>query len=168
MIANKKGSVLDSLLIGVFLFGFGVSFLMIHHAINITVDQMLNNSQINDSTDFVRVMEETKERTNRLDYVVFAVFMAFVISLIIASFLVPAQPIFMFIFLIVDIIIVAMSAVLSYVWVDISTRSTFVANITSFPITTHLLENLPIYITIVALLSLAITYAKPYLFEGQQ
>ena len=168
MINNKKGSVLDVLLIAIFLFGFGVSFLMIHHAINITADQMLNNTQINDSTDFVRVMNETKDRTDRLDYIVFAVFMAFIIALIVASFLVPAQPIFMFIFLIVDMIIVAMSAVLSYVWNDISTRSTFISSITSFPITDHLLSNLPIYITIAALLSLALTYAKPYLFEGSQ
>jgi hypothetical protein len=168
MTMKKRGSVLDVLLIAIFLFAFGVSFLMVHYAVNTSADQLMNNSQINDSADFMRVMGETKDRTDRLDYFIAAVFFAFVLALIIASFLVPAQPIFMFIFLIVNMIIVALSAVLSYVWNDIAARSTFIQSITSFPITNHLLSNLPIYITIVALLSLAITYAKPYIFEGQQ
>lgn len=159
---NKKASALDVLLMAVLIFGFVLGFVIVHKAVNTTADLMMDNPEIN-STDFVGVMEDTKALSNRLDYVAFAIFMGFIISLIITSFLVSGNPIFMFIFLVVDIIIVVVASVLSFVWNEVITKATFADQLTAFPIMNHILDKLPFYIGIIALLSLAIMYAKPYL-----
>jgi hypothetical protein len=152
----------DVILMGVLLFTLGIGFFIAHYTINTTVDAMITNPTINASNKTVTALQDTKALTQRLDYIIFAVFIAFILSLIIAGWFVAGNPIFMFINFLVIVVAVAISTFLSNVWEQVTAITVFGLTITSFPITNNLLLNLPLYIAIVGTISTIVMFGKPY------
>jgi CBS domain containing-hemolysin-like protein len=155
----------DIVVIMSLLFIFGVGLFVMNFAMTTSVDQLLNNTQVNSSAGAVKGFTSVKVIVNRLDYIIFALFIGLTVSLIVSGWFIGGNAIFMFIYFIIVGITVAISTVLSNVWQQISVASVFGATVSSFPITNHLLTYLPYYVATVGLIGLIVMFAKPY-FEG--
>lgn len=162
-------SARDVLLVAVLIFVFGIGFLIIHYAMTTAVDAMTGNTEINSSSNAVSSLNAVKTVTlARLDYVIFGLFIGLVLGLLISGWFVGGHPIFMFIYFIVVIIGVVISAFMANFWETISQSSTFLATTASFPITNHLLLYLPIYVGIVGFIGVVVMFAKPYMTGENQ
>lgn len=160
-------SARDVILIGVMVFALGLAFLAAHYAINNSIDRMVGSSVVNSSTDTVNALQATKTLTNRMDYVVFALFIGLSLALIITGYLIGGHPIFMIIYTFFIIIGVVIGAVLSNVFETISSHSTFLATVASFALTSHLMAYLPIYMAVVGFMGMIAMFAKPFMGGGQ-
>ena len=162
----KKGSARDVLFIAVIIFGLAVSFFVIHYMMGETVERLLEIEEINQSAGAVTSFEGITTMTSRLDYVVFGVFMALVLGLIITSWFIGGNAIFMFIYFIIIVITVVISTVLANVWEDITqgviaTTVFGTTTITAFPLANNIMLYLPIYISVIGFIGIVVMFAKP-------
>jgi hypothetical protein len=154
----------DILFICVIVFAFAIGFFMMHYVIGTMVDQMVSNPTINESNASVTSITMSKTLTNRFDYVIFGLFMAFILGIIITSWFIGGHPIFMFIYFIIIVIAVVISSIMNKVWVDVTQDIVLFGNtISYFPIANHILNNFPLYMTIIGFIGLIIMFAKPRL-----
>lgn len=151
----------DVVKIMVVVFALGLAFLATHFMINESVDRMLNVSAFNESAGSKAALEDTQGLMERLDWVVFAIFMGLVLGLMITSWLVAGNPIFMFFYFLVLVIVVVVSAPVSNVWETVSSTGVLAASASSFPVTNHLLGNLPWYVAVVGFVGVVVMFAKP-------
>ena len=156
----------DVILIGVLIFAFGVGFFILNFVMTNMVDEMSVITEINESNASLSAFEGITKVVNRLDYVVFGLFIGLVLALIITGWFVGGHPIFMFIYFIVMVMAVILSVVLSNVWYDVSQASVFGTTILQFPVTNHLLLRLPFYSAIVGFIGFVVMFAKPYFQDG--
>ena len=130
---------------------------------NESLDSMLNIEAINESEETVEAFEKMKEVYDRFDYIVFGLFIALTLALIITGWYVGGHPIYMFIYFIVVIISVIASTIFANIWEQVSQASVFGTTINTFPITNNLLLNLPIYIAVIGFIGFIVMFAKPYI-----
>jgi hypothetical protein len=144
------------------LFTFAIVFIIANFTYTNVADKMINTSVISSSNATVTVLNAGRVTINRLDYIFFVLFIGMMLSIIIASFLIPANSIFSFIYFISLVVIVAVSSVLSHVFERITANGYFYTIATlNLPITYNLMSNLPMYVTIVGFLAMVLLYAKP-------
>lgn len=146
----------------IIIFVFGISYLSMHYVSNQMYDQIIKMAEMNTSRGMMDIWEGSKAVSERMDYVIFGLFIALILGLIITSWFVAGHPIFTFIYALVLIIIVAISSIFSYVWEQALT-TVIGASASSFPITNHLISNIALYMTIVGFVSIIIMFAKPQL-----
>lgn len=163
---NKRGTARDVILIGVLVFIIAVGMFVIYFAMTTTVNKLVTAPVINESNATVTAFQGVNNVTSKLDYVVFAVFIGLVLALIITSWFVGGEPIFMFIYFIFVVIAVIVSAILSNVWETLVNKAAFGATLAAFPITNQLLTNFPLYVGIVGFIGVVAMFAKPYLAPG--
>jgi|26BtaG_2_1085354.scaffolds.fasta_scaffold01132_7 hypothetical protein len=156
----------DVLFASIVLFIFAIGFFVVYFAINTTITQMNAIPEINQSTDAVDVFNSVSTMTDRLDYVIFGLFVALTLGIIVTGWFVGGITIFMILYIIVIIIGVAMSAIMSNVWETVSTAVQFGTTVLAFPITNHLLLNLPYYVSVMGFIGLLVMFAKPYFAKG--
>lgn len=164
---NNLGNGRDLILITVVIFAFAIGVFVLYFMFNSSVDKMLDIPQINDSAKTVESLQASKHTSERFDYIVFSVFMGMVLALMVTSWFVSGNPVFMFIYFVMIIIGVAISAIKANAWSDVSQSSIFGSTVTHFPLTNHLLSYYPIYIAAVGVVGLIVMFAKPYLGDGQ-
>lgn len=153
----------DILVIAALLFMTGVAFLGTHYAANQALDGLINNTQINVSSDAVNALNTTKSLTNRFDYLFFGLFIGLVLTIIVSGWLVGTHPIFMFFYGIFVIIAVVVSAVFSNGWETFRSYAPFITTAsTQFPIMNHVLNYLPLYISVIGMLGMVVMFAKPF------
>lgn len=159
---NKKGSARDVLMFGILIFAIAIGLFVINFIMTSAIDAMTSTSEINASNETVTVLEATKTSTlNRLDLFVLALFIGLVLAIIISGWLVGGHPIFMFLYFIVVIIGVIVSAFLSNVWETFTQSATFGTTIANFAISNNILLNLPIYTTVIGFIGIIVMFAKP-------
>lgn len=154
-------AVRDVLFIAVLLFAFGVGFFVLHFAMNTVVDELLLEPAINGTQETVDSFNSVKVVVNRLDYLLFMLFIGLVLALIISSWFIAGNIIFMFVYFIVIVLSVIISTVLSNVWETMHVLPQFGVTIASFPLTNNLLTYLPIYISVVGFVGIVTMFAKP-------
>ena len=165
---DKSGSVQDVLLAAIFLFGFAIAFLITHNVMTRTVEEMLTTTTINESEPTVKALGGITETLTRLDALIFAVLVAFILGIIITGFLVGGHPIFMFIYFIVIILSVVISTVLANTWETATATAQLTSSLTAFPITNFIMLKLPIFVTIIGFIGIVVMFGKPYVFGGEQ
>lgn len=152
----------DILYITAILFALGIGFFLLRFVSTEIVDSTLNVEQINSSNSTVTAIQTIDEGGERLDYILFALFIGFALTLIITAWFLPTHPIFTFMYILIMVIIVAISPVFSNVWEQTTTMSIFGTMVTTdFPITDHIMKHLPYYTAIIGFIGLVITFAKP-------
>jgi hypothetical protein len=156
----------DVLFASIVLFIFAIGFFVVYFAINTTITQMNAIPEINQSTDAVDVFNSVSTMTGRLDYVIFGLFVALTLGIIVTGWFVGGITIFMILYIIVIIIGVAMAAIMANVWETVSTAVQFGTTVLAFPITNHLLLNLPYYVSVMGFIGLLVMFAKPYFGKG--
>ena len=154
-------AVEDILFIAVIVFSLAITFLIFNNVMTTATDQVLSVGAINSSSSAVDAFSSVKTQVNNLDYVIFAFFIGLTLALIITGWLVGSHPVFMIIYFIVVTIAAILSMVLSNAWDTVSSNSAFVANIGYFPITSHILSSLPIYISIIGFIGIIAMFARP-------
>lgn len=161
-------SARDVILISALFFTLIIAFLVTHMMYGKVADQLINTTQINASNQTIAAIEAGRTVSNRLDYVGFAIFIGLLLAMIISSWFLAGNQLFMFIYFIFLVIAVVISALLSYVWDQIADSATFVTIVpASFPITDHILTNFPIYMSIIGFIGLVVMFAKPYIAQDQ-
>jgi len=159
-------SASDVLMIGVILFALGIGFFIIHYTITNVTDEMLSIPELNATNGTVTSLQSMKTTVARLDYIIFAVFIGLILGLIITSWFIGGNPMFMMIYFIVWIIAVVLSTILANTWETVTNMVIFGTTITDFPLTNNILLYLPIYIAVIGFIGFVIMFAKPYVSEG--
>ena len=155
-------AVRDILIFGVVLFAISIGFFIINFGMNTAIDSMIGNSAINSSNSTVTALQATQNNAlNRLDLLVGGLFIGLILSLIITSWFIGGNPLFIFIYFIVIIIGVVVGAFLSNVWETMTGLAVFGSTITHFSVANNIMLNLPIYIAIAGFIGIIIMFAKP-------
>lgn len=163
---NKNASVRDVVLIVAFLFVSGLLFLIFYYVADQSVDKMLSVDVINDSTQARTALNMVDVVQSRIDYVFLTILIGLTLAILITSWFIAGNPIYAFIFFIVLIIAVFIGVIMANVWDDFGIKAPiFNTAKNAMPITNHILNNLPYYISIIGILSLIVMFAKPYLLQ---
>ena len=152
----------------VMVFVFAIGFFSFHFMFNQSMDKMINTTVVNSSQAAVDSFNEGKTLSNRMDYVVFIVFLAVIFGIIITGWFIGGHPILMFVYFIIVVIATILASIFNYVWEQVSQASIFGTSVSFFPITNHLLTNLEIYTPIIAFLGVIAMFAKPMLTGENQ
>lgn len=167
MMWGKKGNARDVILISVIVFAMAIATFVAYFMQNTVVDEMLNITQINSSDKTVEVLQASKITTQRYDYIVFGIFIGLIFGLMITSWFIGGNPIFMFIYFIMVIIGVALSAIQANTWESVSQASQFGSTVTAFPLTNLILTYYPVYIAIIGLVGLIVMFGKPLIMPEE-
>ncbi len=157
----------DVIMIIVVITSLAIGFFVMHFVVSGSVDRMIHNEQINASSHAKASLLGITKSLNRLDYLIFAVFLGLCLGLVVTAWLVGGHPIFAGIYFIIVSIGVMAAALLSNVWQSISHASIFGTEISYFPITNNLMTYLPFYIAGIGLLGIIVMFAKPGLEPGR-
>ena len=157
----------DIIMAAVIVFMFAIGFFVVYSVTGSVTTQMMGISAINESEAAMEALEGSVAVSNRMDYVVFGVFIALVLGIIITGWFIGGNPIYMGIYFLVVVIGVVISTVLSNTWETVSQSSIFGSTVTHFLITNNIMTNLPLYIGIIGFVGIVVMFAKPYLFGGE-
>lgn len=158
---NKKGSVIDIFAMGIVLFVLAIGFLAMTYTSSIVTQKLNNTQQFNDSVTAKRILQKSYTMNDRIDYIYFGIFMGLILGIIITGYFIGGHPIFMFIYFIMNIIAVVLSMVFSYAFDKVTASSTFLTTITRYPLMNHIMQNLPVYVTIAGFIGIVVMFAKP-------
>lgn len=159
----------DIIVVGIILFVFAMAFFVIKFTADTAITSLVAIPQINQSTATVTALQGSQTNVNnRLDGLFFGVFIGLVIAMIITSWFVGANPIFLFIYFIIALISVVTSTVFADTWQSITQASVFGTTISTMPLTNHIISYLPIYLTVLSFIGIIVMYAKPYITGEQQ
>jgi hypothetical protein len=153
----------DVIYIGAALFAAGIGLFLISWTSTTFIDKFQNSSAVNGTSADTALQAVEDNVINKFDYIIFGFFIALVLGLLITSWLIGANPLFMFVYFIVVTIGVVISTILSNVWESITRNPKMVATVAAFPITDHLMTYLPLYMGVVGVVGIIIMYAKPYM-----
>lgn len=146
----------------VMVFVFAIGFFSFHSVFNDSVDKIVNNSVINSSAPATNAFKEGKTLSNRLDYIVFMVFIFICLIVLISGWMVGGNPLFMFLYFLIIVIATILASVFEYVWELVSTASVFHGT-ALFPITNHIITHLAAYTPIIGFLGVIAMFIKPFL-----
>jgi hypothetical protein len=165
---NKHGSGRDVILIVFLMFTISISFFISNYTgktleTQIAASEGWNKADV--GINATTAMNATIDKGNAMwDKVIFAVFIGLVLSLIVTSWIVGGNPVFMIFYFIFIIIAVISSIIFSDAFMDIFYHNVyfnFGTTWADFPITMNLLTYFPYYITIVGVIGMIIMFAKP-------
>lgn len=158
---NNKANIQDLVVMMIIIFLAATVFLVVKYTYTEFVDKATNNTMINTSAAAVEVLDKTKELTDRFDYIVFTLLMGFTLAILISAYFSGGHPLFAFIYFIALALIVAISAVFSFVWGRITESAVLSSTATSFPIINLILDNFPVYVAIIGFLGMMIMFSRP-------
>jgi hypothetical protein len=158
----------DVIFTSAIIFTLAIGMFIIFFVTQTITHSLVNVAAINESTNAVNVIKGIDATNSRLDYLVFATFLALSLALIVSGYYIGGHPVFMVIYFFFIVIAVIASAILANVWEAVTTNPTFIGIATdNFPITNHLVNNLPYYMTAIGLIGILAMFAKPYNGAGE-
>jgi len=150
----------DVFLVMVVVFALSIAGLATHSIVNSTVTQLQANPTINSSNSTMQALSAIEPLTNKIDYIIFGVFVGFLMAIIITAWLVAGFPMFKWIFVIGGVIAVIASMLMSNIFGYIVDNH-FITEAIHFPLTRHLLGNFPVYIAVTIFIAMIVLFAKP-------
>lgn len=166
-INNRRGMFNDLAVILIIVFVLSFGLFILSFFVNTGVGAILSHSEINESAAAAQQFQNVVDQTSKYDYMFFMMFVGLIILTLITSWFIGGHPIFMFLYILVGIIMVVIAPALSNTWEDITVSGgAFGTTIAGFPMTNHILLNLPFYIAVIAFIGMVIMFAKPVLVEG--
>ena len=155
----------DIIVITILLFSFAIGFFVINYMMNTTLDAITSISVINESSGSVTAFEGINTLMGKLDYIILGLLIGFIMTVVISSWFIPSNPLFVFFYFLVTIVIVSVSAILSNVWESITQSGQFGTTLVQFPVSNHLMLHLPVYVGIISFIGIVTMFAKPYFQE---
>jgi len=163
---NKRGTGTDVLYLVVVLFFIGFFCFVGYFTFNRMNTLLLANSVMNSTQASRDALGSITTTTSKYDYFVLAVFIGFVLAILISSWFIGGNPLFMILYFVVLVGCVVGSMFLSNIWEEVTQKAIWGATITGFPITNHLITYMPVYIAVVGFLGMIAMFGKPYLMGG--
>jgi hypothetical protein len=142
-------------------FALGIGFLVLNYAMNTMTNSIIAVPAVNASSHAVDAFQTVKVTVDKLDYMIFMAFIGLALALIITGWFIGSHPMFMIIYFIANVVIVAVSALLANIWETVATSTTFTLTAGKFPITNELLTHLPIYMAVIGFIGIIVMFAKP-------
>lgn len=152
----------DIVFIPIILFALGIGLFAMKFAADNVVDKISLVPEVNESEPAMAAINQVDTASNKLDYVFFGLFIGLNLTLIITAWLFSTRPIFMFVYILVIVLVVAISPALSNSWEAFSQHSTFTGLSVEqkFPVTNHILVNLPYYAVVIGFIGMVLTFAR--------
>jgi len=157
----------DIILFAVIIVAFALGFFVIHFAFSGILNTLITTPEINQTEGAVQSLQGSQLVLAKLDYITLAVMFGLVLAIMITGWFIGTNPIFMVIYFVATSLITFLSIFFANIWETITQNASFGTTITSFPITNHILLNLPIYVAIVGFIGLVVMFAKPYVGGGE-
>lgn len=156
---NSKGNLGDIFLIGVIVLITALSFLLIGD-IGVKFDQGLQ-SAVQNNSEAATAISKLNTLPLILDKVFIFIAVGLLLGLLALLYYLDVAPMFAAIFLIIGTILLAIiGAIFSNVYVS-ATETTSLSNTsTLLPLTSHFMNNLPLYLVIVAVIGVIVLYGK--------
>lgn len=157
----------DVLILGIVLFSAAcvmVPFYLIYTNIH---SALVANPQIAASQPTVDALGGLSSVAESFDYIVFALFIGYTLSVLITGWLIGGHPVFVFAYFVMIVIAVIVAAVLSNSWEALSESPEIIGVLPHFGLTNNLLTYLPVYSAIVGFLGVVVMYGKPFLGGGE-
>lgn len=151
----------------VMIFVFAIAFFSFHFMFNQVADKLINNTVVNSSAAAVQAFQDGKTLSNRMDYIIFIVFIAVTLGLIITGWLIGGSPILMFVYFLVMVVATILASIFNYVWESVSQASIFGTHVLYFPITNHILTHIEIYTPVIGFLAVIAMFVKPFLVRQE-
>jgi hypothetical protein len=129
------------------------------------VNNMLTTNIIAANPQVSSMLAKQTATFYKYDWLFFGVFLGLVLGLIIASWFISGNPLFMMIYFIIICIFVVCSFMISNTYETFSTNTAIMGTVAHFPITNFIMLNLPYILSVVGMISLVIMFGKPS-FEG--
>jgi len=164
---GKKAQSIPDLVLWVVVIGIlGSAFVFLAFLNDRFETALLNTTVINSSAAARNVITTGYDKINgKLDYVVFVIAIGMALGFIILGWFIPVESIFFVFYVIGATLGMPMAFIIQHFWIKFTGSLTMIATrVAYFPITTHLMDNIGIYYTVVMGIALIVTYAKP----GQQ
>ena len=145
----------------------GIIIFFVSHVRNELYDKFDNyfeqdNLGLNNSEAQTALQKIQDAENSSWDYAFLAIFVGFIIQLMLFSFASEISIAFYWILVIVDIIILIVGVALSNIWQQIAADSQFAVTITRFPIMNAVLGTYyPMAIVVMLFLAMAILFGKP-------
>lgn len=159
-VESKKGSARDVVLLGALGFAVGLMFFLLAFVANNLSDNLAAEPAFNNNTYINASLNAVDTVNNSLDYIIFMFFLAFILGVIITSWFIGGYPVFMFFYVIIVVVGVIVSFALSNMWDSVTQMAAFGTTINLFPITNHIMLNLPLYICIIGFIGIVVMFGR--------
>jgi hypothetical protein len=159
MIQNKRGSIVSIAFLVVFLFAFAI-FILIAGYVVPQITGALSDSEIGNNSASQGALTYTENLTQRFDGILLVMFIGLTIGVLITSFMIDSNPIFIPIYILLLAILVLFAAVVENIYEAFNT-GVLASTYAQHTITNFLMSHL-VYISIaVGCLSMILIFARP-------
>jgi len=158
---NRKGSLLDIILLCIVLLVGSFSFFAFHKAFTEINTEFQSSDLIdNSSKEIINTTNTMLTSGHLLDHAAFIVFVMIVIGILLLAYMTDFSPAFVVLFIIMLLIGIIIAIQFSNAYYEVKTSSVFSTVATNFPMQNYIMENLPIVIVIIGILFGLIMYSK--------
>lgn len=154
----------DVALIGIIIFVMSTGLFITFFVGKSMADVFLDLDIIKNSPEAVDTLEETYTVIGTFDYVILAIFMGLTIGILVTSWFVAGNPLFMFVYFMIGAIMVIVNAALSNAWETMTSIPIFGGQISSFPISNFLVTQSPYITSAILFIGMIVMFAKPALW----
>lgn len=161
LLKQKKGDM-PSILVGItVLFVIALSVIFFSHAFVNVLEEMSNQSRINESNETLEIISQVKVKTiPYLDYFFFFSFFAIIIGLIVSAVYIDVNPVFFIVFLIMFIIAIVLGGLYANTFAEVIAEEEIAGTANRFTLTTTIMNIYPVLIFAVGLIVIVILYGK--------
>jgi len=158
---NKRGDVGDFVLMIVSVFIIGLMFFVggkVWTEFNANIvdnEDIMDNNAVNMTAELAQI----DASFNILDPMFAVFFFGFFLTLLVSIFYIDSHPGFMVFGILLFIIIIFVGMIMSDAWATIASSEQLSGEQVNFPITYHLMTNLPIYLLIMGFIFFILLYA---------
>lgn len=162
---NKKGTALDLIYLAVSVIMVAVVLLVLWQVWD-TTRPALQEALGSESAEVNASLEAGTAVTGMYDYMLLGGIVAIFIGMIIVAFMIPANPIWAIVYIVIMIVNILLCSVISNAYRAFTESPALAAAATAMPMQAFIMQNLPSIMFSLGLLVLVITFAKPYIFGG--
>lgn len=163
---NKRGDVTDILIFLILVFAFAVSFFILTFVIS-EISEGLLIAGLNNTAEGANAISELSEYgVSGIQNGFFLLFVGFIISTLITSFMVRTHPVFMFLYIFVLGLTIFISPYLGNAYDDIATNPIFATQLQTQVLINVVMNNIVTISLAVGALSMIIVFSKFSSFRG--
>ncbi len=161
MITNKKGDVGDFMYLIIAVFLIGLMFFVGGKVWTEFKENIEDNEDIMDNNvvNMSNEITQLDRSFNILDPLFAVFFFGFYLALLVSVFYIDSHPGFMVFGILLFLIVIFIGMVMSDAWSTIASSPQLSDEQTNFPITYHLMSNLPVYLVIMGFIFFILLYA---------
>lgn len=151
----------DTVVMIILLFIIAIVTLVIYKFSSSITDSIVNSAGITDQHAKDMIQEQNDRFDNTFDYMFLTLYIGLVISLIAISYVLPTNPVYLFLMIILFIIVVATTGYFANAFIETSNTEALSTITISFPITNFIMTHY-LVLNVIAIFLIFIAYfAKP-------